>query len=194
MPEPDSNPSAPPAAERPQSRAHPSAGEVCLSDHLDAIHAFVRRRVPADVVSDLVQQTFLAWARACAEGKTIDDAGAWLLTVARRRIVDWLRARGRRPQPVALPADWEGLATRELPADALARDELKELVQVALGLLPPAQRALLVGYYHGGVSVAELATRSGLTEKACEMRLRRARAAFARRYEAVGQGWSEASS
>ncbi len=165
-----------------------------MADHLDAIHAFVRRRVPADVVEDLVQQTFLSLVAAVTRGKEIEDPGAWLLTVARRRIVDWLRARGRRPLVVSLPTGWEGLAERELPADRLARSELKELVQVALGLLPTAQRALLVGYYHGGVSVAELATRAGLTEKACEMRLRRARAAFARRYTEAGAAWLEGSS
>ena len=167
---------------------------MCVVEYLDAIHAFVRRRVPADVVEDLVQQTFLALARARAKGTQISDPGAWLLTVARRRIVDWLRARGRRPQTVSLPDGWEGLAERELPADQLARDELKELVQVALGLLPSAQRALLVGYYHGGVSVAELGARGGLTEKACEMRLRRARLAFSKRYREAGAAWLEGSS
>jgi RNA polymerase sigma factor (sigma-70 family) len=164
-----------------------------VSAHVDAIHAFIRRRVPADVVEDLVQQTFLALVRALAGGTEIEDPGAWLLTVARRRIIDWLRARGRKPPPVPLPPDWEGLTERVLPADQLVREELKELVQVALGLLPPAQRALLVGYYHGGVSVAELAERAGLTEKACEMRLRRARATFARRYAEAGTAWLEGS-
>ncbi len=172
----------------------PGAGDPAaswLKDHLDAVYRYARRRLPAPDAEDVAQQCFEALFRAEAAGRTPDDAGAYLLGVARRRVADCFRRQHRRPPPVSLPPGWEGYDRRELPAEALADAELRELVHTALGFLRPSDAALLDARYRGGASTAELAERLAATPKAVENRLRRARAAFLEHFHAVGGDWTD---
>ncbi len=184
----------------PNQAPEPSPGTVAsaperppsawVEDHLDAVYRYARRRLKtAEDAEDVTQQTFEALYRALADGRRPRDAGAYLLGTARRRVADVLRRRGRRPPIVTLPDGWESFTETTLPGESLERGELRDLVHVALGLMPAAQRALLLAYYRGGATVAEIATRGGWTEKAAEMRLRRARAAFADRFLRIGRDW-----
>ncbi len=187
MPDTDSTPAprrADPTA--PPARPDPAAW---VEDHLDAVYRYARRRLGTEDAEDVAQQTFEALFRAYEGGRVPVDAGAYLLGTARRRVADLVRRRVRRGEVVGLPEGWDAYALQALPADALASEELRELVHVALGLLPSAVRALLLGYYRSGIRVAELAERMGLTPKAVELRLRRARQAFAERFRRIGRDW-----
>ena len=169
----------------------PGTPASALKDHLDAVYRYARRRLPAADAEDVAQACFVALFRAKAEGRAPDDDGAYLLGVARRRVADVFRTQHRRPTPVSLPDGWEGYGTQALPEEALADGELRALVQTALGFLPSAEAALLEARYRGGASTAELAERLGVTDKAIENRLRRARAAFLDRFRAVGADWTD---
>ncbi len=164
----------------------PGRAATWLQDHLDAVYRYARRRLPASDADDVAQQCFEALFRAEAAGRTPEDAGAYLLGVARRRVADVFRQRARRPAPIELPAGWEDFGETQLPERVLATHELGELVAVALGLLPGPDAALLTMRYRGGAATAELAERLGVTAKAIESRLRRARGAFLAHYLAVG--------
>ncbi len=193
MPQPDPSP----ARERQQGRdlrAAPGSSasgvsSAWIKDHIDAVYRYARRRLPHADAEDVVQQSFEALFRAAAEGREPDDAGAYLLGTARRRIADVLRRRARRPEPVSLPAGWEGYGSLPLPDRALQSAELRELVHTALGLLPAGSALLLQDRYRRELPVAQIAARLGTTPKAVEMRLRRARAAFLRRFREIGRDW-----
>lgn len=173
------------------SRADDGGAASPIEEHLDAVYAYARRRLPAPDAEDVAQACFVALFKAHAEGRAPDDDGAYLLGVARRRVADRFRRQHRRPDPVPLPAGWDAYGSEPLPDDLLADRELRALVHTALGFLPSAGRALLEARYRGGVSTAELAERLGLTPKAVENRLRRARAAFLEHFRSVGADWSD---
>ena len=70
--------------------------------HSGAVYA-AAARLSSDrgLAEDIVQETFLAlWDRAEQFQPTLGSLSAWLLTIARNRTVDRLRAAGRRPMIV----------------------------------------------------------------------------------------------
>lgn len=160
-----------------------------IPDHLDAVYRYARRRLSREDAEDVAQQAFEALFRAQAAGRAPQDPGAYLFGTARRRVADHLRRRARRPAPLRLPPDWEQFEARALPPSALETAELRDLVQVAVGLLPGPDARMLLARFREGVSVSEIASRHGLTPKAVEMRLRRARLAFGAHFRRVGRDW-----
>jgi RNA polymerase sigma-70 factor, ECF subfamily len=84
---------------------------------------------------------------------------------------------------------------REGPAEALDRKELGRLVQVVLDRLPPHYGNALEWKYLEGLPVKEIADRLGLSAKAAESLLTRAREAFRDGFAAlVPAGTSESPS
>ena len=192
MPQPDPSP----ARSRSPGTATQAVGDraaAWLRDHLDAVYRYARRRLSADDADDVVQQSFEALFRAERDGRAPDDAGAYLFGVARRRIADLLRRRARRPEPVALPPGWEGIEQDRLPDESLATEEMQSLVAIAYGLLPGPDALVLQRRYRDGQPVVAIADELGVTPKAVEMRLRRARAAFLGHFRRVGRDWIEPS-
>ncbi|MBI5160611.1 MAG: sigma-70 family RNA polymerase sigma factor, partial [Micrococcales bacterium] len=80
---------------------------------------------------------------------------AWLITIARRRCVDALRARARHPEPVA------EIAEAAAPASALSFDLVR-----ALATLPDRQRAAVVLHFLVGLPHAEVARETDTTPEA----------------------------
>jgi RNA polymerase sigma-70 factor (ECF subfamily) len=187
----DPSPAGAPAGAAPG--AVPERSREWIEDHLDAVYRYARRRLPAPDAEDVAQQAFVALFQADVAGRAPEDPGAYLLGTARRRIADLHRRRALRREPVALPHGWDRYADDVLPDEALAIGEMRDLVHVALGFLPGEQRRILLDRAREGTPVAELARREGITEKAVEMRLRRARAAFRERLLEVGGDWAAAS-
>jgi RNA polymerase sigma factor (sigma-70 family) len=152
--------------------------------------AVVGDAVAAD---DLAQETLLtAWR---LQGRLSHAAGAeaWLNAIARNLCRRWLRAQGRS----AVPTDPALLPESEaLDLDTvLEREQVVELLDRALALLPAATRAALVGHYVEELSHAEIATRLGTSADAVSMRVSRGRSRL--RYlletrfagDAVAEGW-----
>ena len=189
MPQPDPSPARP---RRTGTAVEAAQGESAdwIRDHLDAVYRYARRRLSVADAEDVVQQAFEALFRAEGEGRRPEDAGAYLLGTARRRIADLFRRRARPVEPVPLPAGWEGYADAVLPDVALETAELRELVQTTLGLLRASDAALLAERYRRGVATSEIASRLGVTTKAAELRLRRARERFAERFREIGSDWT----
>ena len=173
------------------SRADGGGAAAPIEEHLDAVYAYARRRLPHADAEDVAQACFLALFKAKAEGRAPEDDGAYLLGTARRRVADRFRRQHRRPAPVSLPAGFEAFGDAPLPEELLADEELRALVHTALGFLPSPARALLEARYRGGATTAELAERLGTTPKAVENRLRRARAAFLEHFHAIAADWTD---
>ena len=74
------------------------------------------------LAEDVVQETFLAlWNRAEQFDPTLGSLSAWLLTIARNRTVDRLRAAGRRPTIVPIAAARIGDETDAATLERVAR-------------------------------------------------------------------------
>jgi len=123
---------------------------------------------------DVVQETFLeVWKRAAQYEPARGGVAAWVVTIARSRAIDRLRAHGRsaraREGSLAEPHDEQAPAAPELAE--LRRD--RERVQGALSTLPPEQRRVVELAYFDGMSQTEIAatTRDPLGTVKTRMRL-----------------------
>ena len=138
---------------------------------------------------DLAQETLVEAWRSLARLRDADGLAPWLTAIARNVCLRWARSRGRdHAHRADLTGDTgaEGVALDDLPADdddlsiALEHDELAELLDRALALLPAETRAALIGSYMHELPQAELAARLGLSEGALRVRLHRGKLALRR--------------
>ncbi len=135
------------------------------------LRAYLRRRLQSlpDEVEDLVQETLLALH---LQRGTYDQAlpvSAWVLAIARHKLVDLWRRRGRQEalhDPLD-DVDESQLAQCEPEAGA-ARD-----LGVLLATLPAAQRDAIVLTKIEGLSVAEASARTGASESAIKVQVHR---------------------
>ncbi len=142
-------------------------------EHTRSLYAYVSRRVGGDrtLAEDIVQD---AWLRALASWPrkgTPDQPGAWLTRVAHNLLASHFRR--RRPEPVD-PAELDLLADRLEPETPSAA----ALVQWGLARVRRSHALLLEAFYFDGKSTRDLAGANGLSERAIEGRLRRARQAL----------------
>ena len=155
--------------------------------------AVARRMGPGSAdVADVVQETFLAAARAA---RTYDAARGslwpWLSGIARKHVALHYRKR-RRHEGLQPGADRPGTdhpqvvrwleGRDELPGEALATAELADLVRATLADLPADYETLLTARYLDGVSVEELAGTECCSSSAVRSKLARARRAFRRAF------------
>lgn len=134
----------------------------------------------ADEALDLVQESFVAAYRALGRYDQSRPMRSWLTAIALNKCRDWHRRRAvRRLFVFALPLDARSADIpddRALPDVALADREEVRRVALALAALPAALREPLVLRSVQDLSQAETAAILGISEKAVETRVRRARA------------------
>jgi RNA polymerase sigma factor (sigma-70 family) len=138
---------------------------------------FIRKRV-ADVADaeDILQDVFYELVEAYRMMKPVEQVTAWLFQVARNRITDRFRRKGReesRSEPATLAEDGEVLSLEELlpspdagPEAAYARSVLLEELDHALDELPEEQREVFIGHEFLGHSFKELSVQSGVSVSA----------------------------
>jgi RNA polymerase sigma-70 factor (ECF subfamily) len=136
------------------------------------------RDVP--VAEDLTSETFLAAVRALDAGTVPQLSVAWLIGVARHKLVDHWRRLAREESKLALVG---GEPDLDDPWDA--RIEATRAREV-LDSLGPHHRGALVLRYVDGLPVREVADHLDRTEHATEALLVRARRAFRAAYEGGG--------
>jgi len=150
-------------------------------DTIDDLYGFVDRRCDGDraLAEDIAQETWLRAVRAWHRDGLPDRPLSWLTTVAARLLSNHFR----RPGQQSLDA-----ANADVPAadgDAAAeRTERRSLVERALAHLPRAQTRLLESFHFERATVGEIAASQGLSERAVEGRLRRARQKLRKQIEA----------
>lgn len=118
---------------------------------------------------------FAEAAKYVAEGRGQAPSTGWLYVVARRRLVDEIRARSR--EPTWLPLEDRNTAARDGPE---ARDSFMLVIE-AIATLPPAQRQIVGLRCFMGLSFADIAAELETSEAASKMRFERARKALSRR-------------
>ena len=140
----------------------------------------VRTGGDAHLADDLMQQLWLQAARSELPGPE-DQCEFWLRRIAANLIRAHWRRQSRRPAdvPLAEPQLAEELSDRlvsdELPPDVLHRNELRYQLLLAITELPSCEQEFIVAHYFHEVPFAKLARKLGLSERAVEGRLYRAR-------------------
>jgi RNA polymerase sigma-70 factor (ECF subfamily) len=166
----------------PRDRRHELV--ALYDDALPAVYGYLASRCgSASVAEDLTAETFLAAVDSVRRDAVGDLTVAWLIGVARHKMVDhWRRQEVERRalRSVAGEAGGEGADEWDVHLDAL-------VAQDVLADLGAHHRSALVLRYLDGLAVRDVAEHLGRTVGATEVLLVRARAAFRDRYEvAVG--------
>lgn len=135
--------------------------------HAGVLLGYARRLVGGDTAraEDVVQETLLrAWRHPGAFDPSREGGAsvrAWLLTVARRVVIDGERAKKARPREVPAPADGE-VPQRAASGPGAVDEELDRILLAhgmteALAALSPDHRAVIEQLYYRDRSVAEAA-------------------------------------
>src|SRR5215471_5744386 len=121
---------------------------------------FIRGQVrDAAEAEDILQDV---WLEFYAATDAIEQAGAWLLRVARNRIIDRARKKKEEPLPSADDEDGRSWLEENLPDPAAgpdaayARSVLLGSIQATLQTLPPEQRDVFVAHEIEGISFADM--------------------------------------
>jgi RNA polymerase sigma-70 factor (ECF subfamily) len=130
------------------------------------------------IAEDLTSETFLAAVRASRKGGETEVTTAWLVGVARHKLVDHWRRLEREQRGLAATAA-SGADTDD-PWDEWIDSQA---AYAALAHLPPPQRAALTLRYLDGLPVADIAEHLGRTLRGTETLLARSRAALRRHYD-----------
>lgn len=153
-----------------------------FEQHHDRVYRFLLARSgSAQVAEDVASDTFTDVARMCASGRGGEITEAWLMTVARRRLVDSWRGAERHRRRV------QRVSQLRPKVGAAADAGHDDLVVAALQSLADRQRLALTLRYLDDLSVAEVAEHLEMTYRAAESLLARARKSFERAYREGGR-------
>jgi RNA polymerase sigma factor (sigma-70 family) len=132
---------------------------------------FIRRRVsnPVDA-EDILQDVLHDFVRAYRLPEPIEQAGAWLMRVARNRIIDRFRKKREDALPETVNEDGgeQDYLDLHLPAPdggpeaAYARAALLTVMQEALDELPENQREIFIAHELEGRSFKALSAETGI--------------------------------
>ena len=165
----------------------PGAYAAIVTRHKQALYRLILAHVrDADEALDLVQESFVAGHGALSrfDASRFDSSRslrAWLSRIALNKCRDWARRRRVRAMLArVLPVEaGEAIADDRIDGEAAAieRDSLARTL-AAMDALPEGLRAPLILCAVEGLSQVEAAQVLGLSAKAVELRIRRARAAL----------------
>ncbi len=175
-----------------------AAFERLFEDYFGGLYRFALTRLDFDetLAQEVVQATML---KAIEKLDTYRGEAAffsWLCSVCRREISALFRRRKRSPTEVELientpeiRAVLDALAAGAAgPEEALRRKEVARLVHLTLDHLPPRYGRALEWKYFDGLAVKEIAARMGVSPKAAESVMSRAREAFRTGFGALARG------
>lgn len=134
----------------------------------------------AALAEDLTSETFLAAVNASRQGSLTEVSTAWLVGVARHKLVDHWRRHEREQRSLAVAEVLNTAAEVDDPWDEWLDCEAAYAI---LAHLPIPQRAALTLRYLDGLPVAVIAEHLGRTIHGTETLLARSRAALRRQYE-----------
>lgn len=169
------------------------------------LFSFISRRVrDAAEAEDVLQEALYELVNAYRLMQPVEQAGAWLMRVARNRIID--RFRKRRPQLLGdiaaagqeqgsdeAESTLEGLlpVVEEGPDAELVRSLMMEELERALAELPAEQREVFIAQELEGASFKELSARWGVGINTLLSRKRYAVLRLRERLRKVYEEWLE---
>jgi RNA polymerase sigma factor (sigma-70 family) len=151
-----------------------AAVKDCLDSYRGLVWSQARRflRNPADA-EDAVQDIFIAiWSAAGKYDPAIASESTFIVTIARRRLIDQLRKTARRPATESLDAE------ESAPAQPFVNSILEESAEIenvrrALASIQPECREILTMSHYEGYSHSEIASRLEVPLGTVKSRMRR---------------------
>lgn len=155
------------------------AQRALVERHREAIYRLARTATgDAEEALDIVQETFLAAFGALRRYDPARPLRAWLAAIALNKARDWLRRQKvRRFLGLARPKDAAGWVRDDAPLPDEVAEQRDALAATARAVadLPSNLKDVLLLRTLDGLSQAETALALGISEKAVETRLYRAR-------------------
>jgi len=162
--------------------------------------AYIRRWIAdAAEAEDILQESLYELVLAHRMMQPVEQAGAWLVRVARNRIIDRFRRRGAREHRLEQRAGDSDAADGALadllpatdagPEAAAMRALLLAEIETALAQLPPEQREVFIAQELEGTSFRELAGRLGVSVNTLLSRKRYAVRFLRARLRTVWDDW-----
>jgi RNA polymerase sigma-70 factor (ECF subfamily) len=154
-----------------------TAHATLLSELTGYLRGYFARRLGRDAadLEDLVQETLLAIHLKRETYDTAQAFTAWAYSIARYKLIDrYRRNRIRRTEPIDDAGD---LFAAEETEEGSTRRDLDKL----LSSLPAKQRSLVEDVKLTGLSNAEAAAKSGMTESAVKVSIHRSLKALMKR-------------
>ena len=136
---------------------------------------FIRKRIPDAVdAEDILQDVFFQFIEATRLTKPIENAGAWLFTVARNKITDLFRKKKTESLDKQLNYSKEEggemlnladllPAQNDLPETKMLRKAVMEELEEALDELPDEQREVFMLHEIDGKSFQEISEMKGVS-------------------------------
>lgn len=151
------------------------------ADTIGPLYRYVSRSCGGDrtLAEDITQEAWLRAIRDWRRKGPPDQPMAWLTTVARNLLVSYYR----RHKPAELDAMLETARVMADPGRSSEAAQAETAVTEALSRLPSPQAALIETFHLDRRSTAQIAKASGVSERAIEGRLRRARLRLRRELE-----------
>lgn len=181
-------------------RGEDSAFDTFVDEYHPRLYRFAHPRVGGnrEAAQDVVQSTFEKVIPRLATYRGEAALFSWLCSFCRFEIAAYWRGRRRHEPEVTLVEDapevraaLESLtAAVESPEHEVQRREIARLVRVSLDHLPLHYGRALEWKYLKGESVRTIAERLGLSPKAAESTLTRARHAFRDVFAELVGGWT----
>lgn len=137
---------------------HPQALEACYTQLRPTVLSFLHRYVPPSEAEDVLQRVFVDVWRSAGRYDPTRSLEAWVLTIARRRAIDYLRARDTRALPTDEFADVPGEDGRYM-VDGHAQSEV---MATSMQRLSPEHREVLELAYFRGYTQTEISKHLGL--------------------------------
>jgi RNA polymerase sigma factor (sigma-70 family) len=134
-----------------------------LDSHREDVYRFLVALVGPQEAEDCFQETFLAALRAYPGLRDGSNLRSWMLTIAHRKAIDSVRARGRRARPAGTAGEVAGGGAAE-PAD--------RSVWQAVASLPPKQRGAVYLRHAVGLPYREIGRVLGSSEAAARQSAR----------------------
>ncbi|MGI8506071.1 MAG: RNA polymerase sigma factor [Solirubrobacteraceae bacterium] len=137
--------------------------QALLDAHGADVHRFLVASVGRIDADDCYQETWLAALRAYPRLRDASNLRSWILTVAHRKAIDHVRARSRRPLPVAEADALVDAAPSPPPAPVPDSDGD---IRAQVARLPPKQRTALALRFVADSAYAEIASVMQTSEEA----------------------------
>ena len=143
------------------------AASELVQRHADAVARFAASVGARNDVEEIVQDTFVRAFASLHGFRGESSLRTWLLTIARRLLLDRRRAERRRGQQVEVH---DAHVVTEFDAlDSLVADESRRRMHAAVRKLSPTQREVFTLRVSEGLSYREIADTVGTTEGAARV-------------------------
>lgn len=141
---------------------------------INALYGYASRKCGGEreLAEDVTQEVWLRAVREWRRHGVPENPQAWLITVARNLILNHLRRRPSVSIDSVSPSEVLAAVEENSVGD---RAEITAEVNRALTRLPKAEALLLEAFHFERLKMAQLAVSLGISERAVEGRLRRAR-------------------